>query len=94
MNTDQLQPELKKAVLILKEAGAGKVFLFGSALTGKFNTESDIDLGISGLPPETFFSVYNRLASSISRNVDLVDFDKESDFFNMLQEIEEVKEIE
>jgi predicted nucleotidyltransferase len=93
MIAEQLQPEIKKAVLILKDAGAGKVYIFGSALTGKFNSDSDIDLGISGLPPESFFSVYSRLASSINRNIDLVDFDKESDFFNMLNEIKEVEEI-
>ena len=93
MIIEQLQPEVHKAVLILKEAGAEKVYLFGSAVSEKFTPEADIDIGISGLPPELFFAAYSRLAAAIDRKIDLVDFDTETDFFNMLKEIDEVVEI-
>lgn len=88
-----LHPEIKSAVTILKNAGAKKVYLFGSVLRGNLESASDIDLGITGLPPESFFAVYARLSEILPCPVDLVDFDKEQAFFNLLQEINEVKEI-
>jgi predicted nucleotidyltransferase len=48
--------------------------------TGDYNQKSDIDIGISGLPPELFFTVYEKLSGLLDKPVDLVDFDKDSDF--------------
>lgn len=93
MITELLHPEIESAVRILKNAGAKRVYIFGSALTGNFKDLSDIDLGISGLPPESFFTAYARLSNALTFPVDLVDFDKEQEFFNMLKEINEVEEV-
>lgn len=93
MITEQLKPDLEKAVSILKQAGANKVFLFGSIATGEGDDKSDIDIGVSGLPPELFFTVYAELSEALERPVDLVDFDKENDFFKMLKHIDEVLQI-
>ena len=94
MITEHLQTDIKKAVSILKQAGAQKVYIFGSAVNDRFRPDSDIDIGVSGLSPRRFFSVYGLLAEAIKRNIDLVDFDKEKEFLSMLQSINEVKEVE
>lgn len=94
MITKELQPDIETALRILKDAGAKKVFLFGSAVTGRLNSSSDLDIGVTGLPPESFFTVYARLSEMLSRPVDLVDFDKQADFLCMLKNIKEVEEIE
>jgi len=88
-----LNHELKKAVFILKQEGAKKVFLFGSTVAGKAGEKSDYDLGVKGLPPEYFFNTYNKITNELKTPVDLVDFDKEEEFFKMLKDIDEVVEI-
>lgn len=93
MKPNILNHELKKAVFILKQEGAKKVFLFGSTATGKAGKKSDYDLGIKGLPPEYFFNTYNKITSELETPVDLIDFDKEEEFFKMLKDIDEVVEI-
>jgi predicted nucleotidyltransferase len=44
-------------------------------VTGKIHQNSDIDIGIMGLPPKKFFRVYARLDKELSNKIDLVDFD-------------------
>jgi predicted nucleotidyltransferase len=43
------------AAAALKAAGAREVYLFGSAAKGTLRENSDVDLAVSGLPPEVFF---------------------------------------
>jgi predicted nucleotidyltransferase len=50
--------DIKKASYLLKNEGCKSVFLFGSMVTGKIHRNSDIDIGIMGLPPKKFFKVY------------------------------------
>jgi predicted nucleotidyltransferase len=85
--------QVRWAVQFLKKAGAKEVFLFGSLITGKINKNSDIDLGIKGLPPELFFKIYGELSISSEKHIDLVDFDSNSDLFTMLQTIDEVIQV-
>jgi len=87
------QQEIKKACYLLKNKGVEKVYLFGSMVTGKIHARSDIDIGIKGLPPEKFLRVYSDLSDTLMIKFDLVDFDFSSDFFALLKEIDEVKEI-
>jgi len=62
-------------------------------VTGKIHQNSDIDIGIKGLPPEKFFRVYAQLDDNTSNEVDLVDFDESSSFYNLLDSLGEVIEI-
>lgn len=70
---------LKEAVKTLKEYGAKRVFLFGSAARGTSGDYSDIDLACEGLSPEQFFKVLGRLLATTGRSVDLVDIEEVKD---------------
>ena len=85
--------DIEIAKNLLKREGCQSVYLFGSLVTGQSNDESDIDIGIKGLPKGKFFEVYSRLYFDIDNKIDLVDFDVNSDFHSMLNRIGEVVQI-
>jgi predicted nucleotidyltransferase len=87
------QKDVEAAASLLKNEGCTAVYLFGSLVTGHVHAESDIDLGIKGLEPRKFFSVYGKLATTLSNTIDLVDFDDDERFFTFLQSIDEVVKI-
>jgi len=76
--------DIKKAADFLKREGCGAVFLFGSMVTGRIHENSDINIGIMGLPPQRFFRVYGKLDHEVSTCVELVDFDSDMDRYNFL----------
>ncbi len=84
---------LNKITDILKNEGCSEVFLFGSHVTGRANEDSDIDVGVKGLDPSKFFSVYAKLDSEIDSKIDFVDFDEQSALFNFLTSIGEIRKI-
>ena len=84
---------LATATIILKEADCTNVYLFGSQARGIANENSDIDLGVKGLSPTLFFRVHLQLENARNMKVDLVDFDYQHSFFELLQDIGELKQI-
>jgi predicted nucleotidyltransferase len=91
---EKYREDIKKAANLLKNEGCSSIYLFGSLVTGKINEKSDIDIGIKGLPPEKFFKVYSKLYMNLTNEIDLVDFDYDSDFFSLLERLGEVMEVE
>ena len=85
--------DVETAANLLKSEGCQSVYLFGSLVTGKIHQNSDIDIGIKGLPKGKFLDVYSRLYFDFKNKIDLVDFDKNSDFYSMLDSIGEVVQI-
>jgi predicted nucleotidyltransferase len=85
--------DIETATNLLKNEGCKSIFLFGSLVTGKIQDDSDIDIGIKGLPKGKFFDVYSRLYFDIENKIDLVDFDANPDFYSMLDRIGEVIQI-
>ncbi|MCL2558159.1 MAG: nucleotidyltransferase domain-containing protein [Treponema sp.] len=85
--------DIEKAAALLKSEGCSSVFLFGSMVTGEFHQDSDIDIGISGLPPKKFFRVSASLDRATTNRVDLVDFDLHKDLHALLDSLGEVVEI-
>ena len=85
--------DIEIAANFLKKEGCQSVYLFGSMVTGKIHQNSDIDIGIKGLPPEKFFRVYSQLDDNVTNEVDLIDFDENSKFYNLLNSLGEVVEI-
>ena len=87
------QKDIEVAANLLKSEGCQSIYLFGSMVTGKIHQNSDIDIGIKGLPPEKFFQVYAKLDNNMSNEVDLIDFDENNKFYNLLNSLGEVMEI-
>jgi predicted nucleotidyltransferase len=85
--------DIETAAQLLKNEGCQAVYLFGSMVTGNVREGSDIDIGITGLPPERFVRVYGRLSNAVSAKVDLVDFDFDRKFFSLLSKLGEVARI-
>ena len=66
--------------LLVREFGATAVWVFGSLAGDRrgrtvFHLDSDIDLAVRGIPPESFFRAYGRVMGDSDFNVDLVDVD-------------------
>jgi len=87
------QKDIETATNLLKNEGCQSVYLFGSLVTGKIHQNSDIDIGIKGLPPESFFRVYAKLDNNLSNVVDLIDFDENYKLYNLLDSLGEVVEL-
>jgi predicted nucleotidyltransferase len=87
------QKDVEIAANLLKDEGCQSIYLFGSLVTGKIHQNSDIDIGIKGLPPEKFFRVYAKLDNNLLNEVDLIDFDENNKFYNLLNSLGEIIEI-
>jgi len=85
--------DIEIATNLLKKEGCEAIFLFGSLVTGKTREDSDIDIGVKGLPKGKFLNLYSHLHFDFENKIDLVDFDTNSDFYLMLNSIEEVIQI-
>ena len=89
----EYKKDIEIATNLLKNEGCQSIYLFGSMVTGKIHQNSDIDIGIKGLPSEKFFHVYAKLDNNLSNEVDLIDFDENNKFYNLLNSLGEVMEI-
>ena len=69
----------KNAVLaaanLLRSMGATQVFIFGSATKGELLPDSDVDMAVTGLPSQVYFSAISKASALLGRPVDLVDLD-------------------
>lgn len=72
----------KEAVLaaanLLRSMGASEVFIFGSLVRGELRPDSDVDMAVSGLPAEVYFSAISRASDILGRPVDLLDLDDDT----------------
>jgi predicted nucleotidyltransferase len=84
---------IAQAVLVLKAAGAREVYLFGSAARGQVREDSDIDLAVSGLPPELFYRAGAAAEDALGRSLDLVDLDEITPFTQYLKEERELQRV-
>jgi predicted nucleotidyltransferase len=73
------------AAAALKAAGAREVYVFGSAAKGSLRENSDVDLAVSGLPPEVFFRAMGAAHDALNRPLDLVDLDRDNPFTRYLK---------
>ena len=82
---------IHEAAGILREAGAREVYVFGSAAKGEMRDHSDVDLAVSGLPPQVFFRAMSQASAVLRRPLDLVDLDEDTPFVNYLKEEGDLK---
>ena len=90
---DETKELIKRAAAALKEAGAREVYLFGLGARGKMREDSDIDLAVSGLPPEKFFHAMGNAGDILRRPFDLVDLDEINPFTRYLKEERELQSV-
>ncbi|MGH9470948.1 MAG: nucleotidyltransferase family protein [Terriglobia bacterium] len=89
-DTDKL---IEQAAAALRAAGAREVYVFGSAATGKLHDGSDVDLAVSGLPPEVFFRAMGAASQVLRRPLDLVDLDEDNPFTRYLKSEGELRRV-
>lgn len=92
--TDELNVLIHKAADVLKSFGATDVYLFGSVAKGTNNEYSDIDLAVTGIPPEKFFEAMGDTFGAIKREIDIVDLDESTPFIEYLKTHEVLKRVE
>ena len=90
---DDMSASIAAAAAALKAAGAREVYLFGSASTGKLRPDSDVDMAVSGLPPEVFFDAMGKASRALSRPLDLIDLDEDNPFTRYLKEEGELRHV-
>jgi predicted nucleotidyltransferase len=92
MTTD-VQRSIEQAAKKLKEAGAREVYVFGSAARGIMREDSDIDLAVTGLPPDKFFYAMGEAGDILGRPLDLIDLDENNAFTRYLKEEGELRRV-
>jgi predicted nucleotidyltransferase len=90
---DKYITSLERARAILKDEGCEEIYVFGSFAMQRLSESSDIDIGVKGLDPKKFFRVFSRLEDEIETRIDLVDFDSEKRFFDLLNSLGELKKV-
>lgn len=78
--TDDLKVRIAQAAVALKAAGAGEVYLFGSAATGILHVDSDTDLAVTGLRPKVFFKAMGKAGCIPDHPLDFVDLEEDNSF--------------
>lgn len=79
-------PDIEKAVEVLRSFGTTEVYLFGSLVSGSWRTDSDIDLAISGMKPESYLKAYALASRGLEHDLDLVDLDHEKPLATFLRD--------
>jgi predicted nucleotidyltransferase len=90
---EKIESRIEEAAAALKAAGARKVYVFGSAAKGKMRENSDVDIAVSGLPPEVFFRAMAAAHDALGRPVDLIDLDEDNPFTRFLKEEGELRRV-
>jgi len=91
--TDEMKGLVDKAASALKAVGAKEVYVFGSASKGKMRPNSDVDMAVSGLPPEVFFRAMAKASRALGRPVDLIDLDEDNPFTRYLKKEGELQRV-
>jgi uncharacterized protein len=84
---------IDELVAILKNSGAKNVYVFGSAAKGTMHSGSDLDLAVSGLPPENFFKALSAASNLLGSSIHLIDLDEITPFTRYLKEEGELQRV-
>ncbi|MFO8063397.1 MAG: hypothetical protein R6V29_02050 [Spirochaetia bacterium] len=84
---EQFRADIERAIALVRDQGAQEVYIFGSLIDPWENElPRDIDIAVSGLPPEKFFHTYGLLLGELNHPFDLIDLDDDSRFVRKLRE--------
>lgn len=67
-----IRARLPAIVEELTRLGATRIILFGSVANGEADDDSDLDLGVEGLPATNLFDAMSRAWTAAGRPVDIV----------------------
>ena len=82
-----------RLVAVLKSSGAKTVYVFGSAAKGTMRNNSDVDLAVSGLPPQNFFKALSAASNVLDQPIHLIDLDEVTPFTRYLKEEGELRRV-
>ncbi len=82
---DDIIDRLEEAAEVLKSFGAKEVYVFGSVSEGRGRTCRDVDMAVSGLPPEVFFVAMGHASDVLRAPMDLIDLDEGGPFVEHLK---------
>jgi predicted nucleotidyltransferase len=85
--------DIETAKNLLKGEGCRSVYLFGSLVTGKKHDDSDIDIGVKGLPKGKFFETCAKVYFAMDNDIDIINFDTDTELYSLLNRLGEVVEI-
>ncbi|MGD1104179.1 MAG: nucleotidyltransferase domain-containing protein [Terriglobia bacterium] len=91
--TDEMKGLVDRAASALKAVGAKEVYVFGSAAHGTLRENSDVDMAVSGLPPEVFFRAMAKASRALGRPIDLIDLDEDNPFTRYLKKEGELQRV-
>ncbi|MDD5672963.1 MAG: nucleotidyltransferase domain-containing protein [Chitinivibrionales bacterium] len=91
---DDLSALIHKAAEVLKSFGATEVYLFGSLAKGTNTKYSDIDLAVTGIPPENFYRAMGDTFGALKREIDIIDLDENTPFVEYLKSHGELHRVE
>jgi predicted nucleotidyltransferase len=78
---------------ILLQEGAREVYVFGSWARGEARDGSDLDLAVTGLPPEHLLRAMQRVTDATRRMVDVVETEREPAFIDYLRSRGELRRV-
>ena len=90
---EKIERLIEEAAAALKAAGAREVYVFGSAAKGELRENSDVDMAVSGLPPEVFFRAMAKASRALRHPLDLVDLDEDNPFTRYLKQEGELRRV-
>jgi predicted nucleotidyltransferase len=82
---EDMKKLIEKAAAILISSGATEVYVFGSATSEEPALPRDLDLAVSGLPPERYFKALGDAIDALGISIDLVDLDEDNPFTRYLK---------
>ena len=91
--TKELEDRIREAACRLIEHGATEVYLFGSACRGQLREDSDVDIGVIGLPPRVFFRAMAEVSRIVGRSVDLLALDRGDEIAKSILRSEELRRV-
>ncbi|MBN1756958.1 MAG: hypothetical protein JW863_01485 [Chitinispirillaceae bacterium] len=83
--TEDLKKLILKAAEVLQSFGAQDVFFFGAMAKAKSTDIPMIELAVTGLPPDAFFSAMGAMMSVVKRPCRLVDLDEDDPYVDYLK---------
>ena len=82
------------AANLLRSMGATQVFIFGSAARGGLRPDSGVDMAVTGLPSQVYFSAVSKASDLFGRPPDLVDLDDPTPLVRYLLGSGELRRVE